>query len=200
MLRIAAIAALCFVLPAVAAAQDFGVMNSAETINKGNYKLMGNPIVVFGKGNAENEIGLALVGGYGFTDRFDVEAKVALFDNVTFLGADAEYWLVNDKPVNFSVIGGFHVGRNDFSNSKGLDLTALASGKVADRLELYGGLDFSRVSFNDSNFSYSTFHLVPGIEYKISPKVDFVSEVGLALNDDSSHYFSIGIAYYVRGR
>lgn len=175
-------------------------MNSAETINKGNYKLMANPMVVFGKGSADNKIGVALVGGYGFGDRFDVEAKAAFFDGVTFLGADAEYWLAKGKPVNFSVIGGFHLGLNDGTDSKGLDLTGLASGQIADRLELYGGLDFSRISYNNSNFSYSTLHLVPGIEYRINSKTDFVSEVGIALNDDSSHYFSIGIAYYVRAR
>lgn len=175
-------------------------MNSAETINKGNYKLMANPIVVFGKGNADNEIGVALVGGYGFGSRFDVEAKVALFDDITFFGADAEYWLVNDKPVHVSVIGGFHLSRNGGSDSKAFDLTGLASGKVAERLELYGGLDFSRISLDNSSFSYSTLHLVPGIEYKINPKIDFVTELGLALNDDSSHYFSIGFAYYVRAR
>jgi hypothetical protein len=199
-LRVAAIAAFGIFLPVAAAGQDFGVMNSAETINKGNFKLMANPIVVFGKGNADNEIGVALVGGYGFGSRFDVEAKAALFDNVTFLGADAEYWLVNSGPVNVSVIGGFHLGRTDGADSKGFDLTGLASGMITERLEFYGGLDFSRVSFDNTNFSYSTLHLVPGIEYRVNPSVDFVSEFGLALNDDSSHYFSIGIAYYVRGR
>jgi len=197
---VAAIAALSLVLPVAAAAQDFGVMNSAETINNGNFKLMANPIVVFGKGSADHELGVALAGGYGFGHRFDVEAKVALFDNLTFLGADAEYWLVKDKPVDVSVIGGFHLGRSDGTNSKGFDLTALASGNVADRLELYGGLDFSRVSFDDSSFSYSTLHFVPGIEYRINSKIDFVTELGLALNDDSNHYFSIGFAYYVRAR
>jgi len=198
--RIAAIAVLGLALPVAAAAQDFGVMNSAETINKGNYKLMANPIVVFGKGNADNQTGIALAGGYGFGDRFDVEAKVAFFDGVTFLGGDAEYWLAKGKPVNVSVIGGFHLGLNDGTDSKAFDITGLASGTIAERLELYGGLDFSRISFNNSNFSYSTLHLVPGIEYKINSKVDFVSEFGIALNDDSDHYFSIGLAFYTRAR
>jgi hypothetical protein len=54
-----------------AAAQDFGLMNSAETINRGNFKLTANPILVFGKGNADNEVGVAVAGGYGFGDRFD---------------------------------------------------------------------------------------------------------------------------------
>jgi len=200
-LRVAAIAVLGLALPVSVAAQDFGVMNSAETINKGNFKLMANPIVIFGKNNEDSETGIAVMGGYGFGRRFDVEAKASFFDGVTFLGADAEYWLVNDKPVNVSVIGGFHIADFDGgSGEKGPDLTLLASGKVADKLELYGGLDWSRKSFDDSDFSFSTLHLVPGFEYRISPQLDLVGEFGIALNDDSRHYASIGLAFYTRAR
>lgn len=200
-LRVAAIAALGLALPVSAAAQDFGVMNSAETINKGNFKLMANPIVVFGKNGSDGDTGVAVMGGYGFGDRFDVEAKISFFDGLKFFGADAEYWLIKENPVNVSLIGGFHIAdASGGSDAKGIDITALASGKVGEKLELYGGLDWSRNSFKNSSFHYSTFHLVPGIEYRISPQVDFVGEFGLGLNDDSNHYASVGIAYYFRAR
>ncbi len=192
----AALAAVMMALPVGAAAQDFGVMNSAETINKSNFKLMGYPVVVFGKDNADNQTGVAVAGGYGFTDRFDVEAKVAVFDGLTYFGADAEYWLVKGQAVDFSVVGGFHVGNTDFDDTTGLDLTFLASREIVDRLELYGALDFARNKIKDTDFDYTTVHFVPGIEYRINPKVDFVGEVGLGLNDDSSHYVSVGIAFY----
>jgi hypothetical protein len=39
---------------------------------------------------------------------------------------------------------------------------------------------------------------VPGIEYAISDDLDFVAEFGIALNDDGSHYASVGLAYYLR--
>jgi hypothetical protein len=188
------------VFPIVAAAQDFGVMNSAETINKGNFKLTGNPIIVFGKGNADNEIGVAVSGGYGFTDRFDAEARVAVFDGLTFFGADAEYWVVKGEKVDFSVAAGFHLGNGDFVDTTALDLTFLASGHLTDRFELYGGLDFSRKKINDTSLDFTTAHLVPGFEYRISPKLDFVGEFGIALNDDSSHYASAGFALYFGSR
>ncbi len=175
-------------------------MNSAETITKGNFKLMANPIVIFGKNGGDSETGIAVTGGYGFGDRFDVEAKVAKLDGVTFFGADAEYWLQKGKQVDLSLIGGFHVGDYDFFDEKGLDLTFLASGHISDKLELYGALDFARNSLDDLDSSYTTLHLVPGIEYRISPKLDFVGEFGLGLNDDSIHYASIGLAYYFRAR
>jgi hypothetical protein len=190
--------ALAMLLPVSAAAQDFGVMNSAETINKGNFKLMANPIVVFGEDDADNEVGLAVVGGYGFTDRVDAEAKVSFFDGLTFIGGDVEVWVVKNAPVDVSVIGGFHVGRSDGLDTKGFDITFLGSGHVTPRLELYGGLDIARNSIDDVDDSFTTAHLVPGIEYAISQDIDFVAEVGLALNDNSNHYVSGGIAFYIR--
>ncbi len=199
MLRsLVATVALAMLLPVSAAAQDFGVMNSAETINKGNFKLMANPLVVFGKDDADDEVGVALVGGYGFTDRVDAEAKVSFFDGLTFIGGDVEVWLVKHEPLDVSVIGGFHVGRADGFNTKGFDITFLGSGHVTPKLELYGGLDISRVSIDDFDDSYTTVHLVPGIEYAISQDIDLVAEFGLGLNDDSNHYISGGIAFYIR--
>ena len=176
-------------------------MNSAETINKGNFKLMANPILVFGKDGSDSETGIAVMGGYGFGRRFDVEAKASFFDGIKFFGADAEYWLVNTGPVNFSLIGGLHKADPEFGEGAwGPDFTALASGLIADKLELFGALDFSRNMFDDDRFNYSTWHLVPGIEYRISPQLDFVGEFGIGLNDHAHHYASIGLAFYTKGR
>jgi hypothetical protein len=193
--------ALAVLIPASAAAQDFGVMNSAETINRGNFKLMGNPIVLFGRDGGDGDTGIGVSGGYGFTDRFDVEGKLAFFDDITFVGVDAEYWLVQNEPVDVSVIGGFHVGNADLGfDTRGLDVTFLASGEIAPRLELYGALDFAVNSYNEDfiDDDFTTAHLVPGIEYRVSPDIDLVAEFGIGLNDNSRHYVSGGIAFYLR--
>ena len=88
--RLALIAAVVTVLaPAAASAQDFGVMESAETINTGNFKLSVNPMFVF-PDVGDNEIGVGLRFGYGFTPRFDMEAKAAFYDGLTFFGGDFE--------------------------------------------------------------------------------------------------------------
>jgi hypothetical protein len=39
---------------------------------------------------------------------------------------------------------------------------------------------------------------VPGIEYAISPDLDFVAEVGVAVTDNSRHYAGFGLAFYLR--
>ena len=55
-----------------------------------------NPMFVF-PDEADNEIGAGLRFGYGFTPRFDMEAKAAFYDGLYFFGGDFEYWLVKNK-------------------------------------------------------------------------------------------------------
>src|SRR5262245_8412910 len=86
-----------------AAAQDFGILESAETINQGNFKIRANPMVLFGKNGGDDDFGVVGVLGYGFTPRFDLEGGVAIYDGVTFFGANAEYWLVKENPIDVSV-------------------------------------------------------------------------------------------------
>jgi hypothetical protein len=191
-----------FVLvPALAQAQDFGVMESAETINRGNFKLSGSPIIALGRDGAENDFGVAFRAGYGFTDKFDAEAKLGIFENLKFFGGDAEFWLVKNAPLDVSVAAGFHVGRSDVApDRKGVDFTLLGSAPVASKLEVYGGLDFAFESLGDDVFDnkFTTVHLVPGIEYAVLPDLDFLAEFGIGLNDDSWHYFSAGLTFYIR--
>jgi hypothetical protein len=193
--------AIALAVPAAAGAQDFGVLNSAETINRGNFKLTGAPVVVFGKNGADDDVGISASGGYGFTDRFDVEGRASFFDGVKFFGADAEYWFLKNRRVDVSGAAGFHFGNgsNRFDTT-GIDLTFLASGQVAPRLELYGGLDVAFNSINEDfiDDDYTTVHLVPGVEYRIAEDIDLVAELGLGLNDDSYHYLAGGIAFYFR--
>ena len=141
---------------------------------------------------------MAILAGYGFTPSFDLEGGVAFYDGVTFLGANAEFWVLKNRPVDISIAGGFH-GRfvENGDDYNGIDLTFLASGNLAPRLELYGGLDFAFEALG-KDFDYTTVHLVPGIEYRISDNVDFVAEFGIALNDDSRHYLTGGLAIYFR--
>jgi hypothetical protein len=64
-------------------------------------------------------------------------------------------------------------------------------------VELYGALDVAWESFDDDG-SFKTVHLVPGLEIRLNPDVDFLIEVGLAVNDNARHYVSGGLAFYLR--
>jgi hypothetical protein len=184
---------------APAEAQNF-LMNSAETINEGNFKIAAFPTVVFGEDELENEWGIAGRLGYGFSDSFDVEAKLAFFDGLKMYGADAEVWLVKGR-TDVSVGAGFRrsdFGGEDFS-ANAIDLEGIVSRNVGDDLEVYvgGSLSFESISdVDDSDFT--RFYAVPGIEYKVADDIDVLAEFGLGLNDDSPNYFSFGVAYYVR--
>ena len=183
--------------PAVTHAQDFGVMESAETINQGNFKLRVNPLLFFGRNGADDTTGVAAMFGYGFTPRFDIEGGVALGDGVRIFGATAEFNVARNEDASFSVIPGFHVRRGDLSiHTTALDLVFLGSTRGTPRLDFYGGLD---LSFERSDFfDFETVHLVPGLEYKLSDDLDVLVEFGLGLNDDSFHYVSGGLAFYLR--
>ena len=186
-------------LPAPAHAQNF-LMNSAETINRGNFKIAAFPTILFAEGDGENETGLATRLGYGFTDRFDVEAKLAFFDGLKMYGADAEYWLVRGR-TDVSLSGGLHL--SDFEgegpDSTALDLAAIASRNVGDAFELYLGGSLSFESIDDvDDSSFRRFYVVPGVEYRLAKDVDLLAEFGLGLTDESPNYFSFGAAFYIR--
>jgi hypothetical protein len=189
------------VVSSAAFAQDFGVMESAETIDRGNFKLKVNPLLVFGKHGRDDEPGVAVELGYGFTKMFDLEGGVAIYDGISFFGGNAEFWLVKRRPIDFSIIAGLHVARGDKTlDTTGVDLTFLASKHVTSKLDLYGAidLDFESVTERHIDDSFTRAHLVPGLEYRVRRDIDLLAEIGIAVNDNSSHYISGGIAFYFR--
>ena len=192
------LAASLLVVGAVPAhAQNF-LMNSAETINKGNFKIAGFPTVLLGENGADNQWGIATRFGYGFTSNFDVEAKVAFFDGFKLYGADAEVWLVKGD-LDVSVAAGAHRADFDFGpDSTAIDASALVSGNIARKLELYGGPNLSFESLDDVDENFTRAYLVAGVEYRVSDDVDLLAEFGLGLNDDSPNYASFGVALYLR--
>lgn len=194
-------------LAAPAMAQGIGVLQSAETMARGDIKLMVAPLMVFGEDGADDEFGVGARAGIGVTDRIDVEARLGFFDSFTFVGADAEYWLVRgaDTKSNLdaSLGAGLHktFGSDNAYDTMGLDLTPLVSYHVSPKLELLGAFDmsFEKISDVPEGFddSYTRMNLVPGIEYKLTDAVDFEAEFGLALNDDAANYVGVGLAYYI---
>ena len=191
-------ASLVVLCVAPARAQNF-LLNSAETINEGNFKISGFPTVLLGEDGAEDTWGVASRVGYGFTDNFDVEAKLAFFDTFKMYGADAELWLAKGQ-TDVSIALGAHKSDVDGGfDSTAIDTSLLVSRRVADRLDLYGGLSLSFESLDDvDDTDFTRVYVAPGIEYKISDQVDLLAEIGIGLNDDSPNYVSAGLAFYLR--
>jgi len=196
--RLALLFACLLLVPVSASAQDFGIMESAETINPGNFKIRANPLLLFGRHGGDNDFGVAGILGYGFAPRFDVEGGVAIYDGVQFFGANAEFWVVKESPLDVSVAVGLHRRTGDLTaDFNGIDLTLLGGGHVSPHLELYAGLDFAFEGFGVPG-DFTQALLVPGVEYKVNDTIDLLGEFGIALNDSSRNYISGGIAIYFR--
>lgn len=205
-IALAAVLGLCFALPA--AAQYIGVLQSAETNDRGTFKIMLAPIMAFGKNGADDEFGLAARGGYGFTDRFDAEAKLGFFENGTFVGADGEFWLLKGTERNtgldLSLAAGIHwmAAKKGRLDTMGFDVTPQLSGHLIPHLELCGALDVSFETIRDAppkvDDTFTRAHLVPGIEYRLAEAIDLVGEIGIGLNDNSFTYGGLGLAFYLR--
>ena len=191
------LAAAIFLAAAIPVSAQQVLMNSAETINKGNLKLAVFPTVLFGKNGGDSVWGVAGRFGYGLTPSIDIEAKAAFFKGLKYFGADIEYWFVKGGNFNVSAaLGGHITDYKGAGDSKGIDAALLASTRPVKNLEVYGGLMLSFDSVKNGD-NLTRMHLVPGIEYRISDDLDFLAEVGIALNDNSRSYASVGLALYL---
>lgn len=189
-------AAMLLTASAQVSAQDV-LMNSAETINKGNFKLGVFPTVLLSKHGGNSAWGVAGRFGYGLTSSFDIEAKAAFFDGLSYFGVELEYWLLKGRDFNISAALGAHMTNVDGgADSSGIDTVLLISTVPSRNLEFYGGLKLAFDSLKNSDFNYTKAHAVPGIEYRISRSIDFLAEYGIALNDNSRNYASVGLAFY----
>jgi len=178
-------------------AQDV-IMGSAETINKGNLKIGVFPTVLFGKNGGDSIWGGAGRFGYGITERFDIEAKAGIFKGINYFGADVEYWFVQGRSINVSAALGAHMTNwRGSSDSSGIDTTLLLSTTPVGNLEIYGGFKMAFDKFKNADSGFTMAHLVPGIEYRLNADLDFLVEVGIALNDNSRSYASVGLSLYI---
>ncbi len=174
------------------------LMNSAETINPGNFKLAIFPTMLIGRNGGDSIWGFAGRAGLGLTRSIDIEAKGATFKNFNYFGVDIEYWFFRGRNINASVLVGGHMTESKIgADTMGMDTALILSTKPARKLELYGGLKMSFDSIKNTNQSFTLAHIVPGFEYRISSEIDFLAEFGISLNNDSRNYFSFGFAYYL---
>ncbi len=194
---IVGLSAVLFLASAAAVSAQDVLMNSAETINKGNVKLGFFPTVLFGKNGEDTLFGAAGRVGIGLTTRFDIEVKGAIFQGLKYLGADAELWFLHGPNFNGSAALGVHMtNRQGGDDSRGVDTALLLSTRPVERLELYGGFKFAYDWVNGSDRTLAMMHLVPGLEFRISRSLDFLAEFGFALNGNARHYASLGLALY----
>ncbi len=173
------------------------LMNSAETINPGNFKLAIFPTTIIGKNGGDSIWGVAGKGGLGLTRSVDIEVKGALFKNFNYLGVDLEYWFYRGRNVNASFAVGWHmIDTKIGSDTSGIDTAIMLSTRLSKKLEVYGGLKLSFDSIKNTGQKIDLIHFIPGFEYRVAKDIDFLAEFGISLSEESRNYFSFGFAYY----
>lgn len=198
--------AACVLCAGPALAVDFGVMETADVIEPGDFKFIAFPLAVNNGPRREQDSGVTVGLGYGLSRRVDVELQVGTYDDFTFYGGDLEYTYRPGRPLELSVGGGAHYARTDFGDPWGLDFTHIAS-YTLERFpswRLNGGLDFG-YEVTDAQFAAAigaddqrhwTAYAVPGVQFRASDNVDIVGEVGVGLNGESDDYLAAGVSYY----
>jgi len=191
-----------------AMAVDFGVMETADVVTPGEFKVIAFPLAVRDSPQRAQDSGVALGAGYGLFRDVDIEFQVGAYDNITYFGADAEYTYGTFHALELSVGGGAHYARSDFGDPWGMDLTHIASYTVPSRprVRLTGALDLAyevagerfATAVAASGDRYWTAYAVPGVQYRVTRNVDLIGEFGFGLNGDSDEYAAAGVSYYFR--
>jgi len=197
-LGLMALASLSFTMLAVPARGQSFVTHSAETIPQGDFRFTTYPVGLFGRDGAPDRWGGGARLGYGITDSLDVAGQGAVFDGFGLVGLDANVWLLRGD-INLAASLGAHKALiRDASDSTAVDTSLLMSGRVTPSLAVSGGVNVSFESLDHvPNSSFTRAYVVPGVEYRISRNLDFVSQFGVGLNHHSPHYLTAGFAVYL---
>jgi hypothetical protein len=198
-----------------AGAAEFAMMETADRIADGTFKLSGYPVLVDRAGT--DDMGFAVGIGYGLPPTLDVprnldlEAQLASYDDGTFLGADLEWNAWRQGRMAFSVGGGLHgADLDDGGTAAGVNGTMIVSYNPAQRLELSAALDaaYDDVNGRDGAVSpgsrfptdgrYETYYAVPGASYRLTRNIELLGEVGLGLNGNADDYLAAGMSWYFR--
>jgi len=190
-LALLALGALC----ASASAQDF-LPSTARTIPSGDLRFTAYPTALFGKNGGPDRWGGAGRVGYGITDNFDVQGKAAVFNGFSLVGLDASYW-IGRGDVNLGLSLGAHKAlMQSAPDSTAVDAAWMMSTRLSRRLRFEGGMSLSLESIDHvPNSRFNRVYVVPGVNYRVSRQVDFVSRLGLGLNNNSPNYLTAGFSF-----
>ena len=198
-----------------ASAADFGVMESAESIEPKAFKLTAFPLLTDrdrGGGDSDEESAFAVALGYGLPYGLDVEGQVARDDIATYFGSDVEWNAWSGYRMKVSIGGGLHtVDFDDGGSANGVDTTAIFTYTPIRRLDVNAALDVSYEDVNGgsglepnlperfrSDNRHETVYFAPGLEFQMTRNIDLLAETGIGLNDASDDYLGAGLSWYFR--
>jgi hypothetical protein len=88
--------------------------------------------------------------GLGITRRMDMEAKGAIFKNLSNFGIDLELWFIKGRNINTSIAFRGHMTKPETGvDSYGIDGELLFSTTPVRNLEIYGGFNLALDTIKD---------------------------------------------------
>jgi hypothetical protein len=183
-------------VPALAHANDFGILRTAIPVDKGVWRLGAGGVVSLEDNGRE---AVVFCGATGLSPKADAEAKLSFSGDDFAIGGDVNFSVfrvADQKPVDLSVGGGYHYLNHDSSDVSSVDITVIASKQIQPKLAVYGAFD---IGFADiSGDGDQTFNLVPGVFYTLNEKMAVGIELGIGLNDAASNYLGAIFHYYMK--
>jgi len=160
------------------------VFNTATILKPGNFSLGIEPAVV------NKDLGLFLHGGVGLTRGVDLGIKYGFLKYNDYFGADLEWRLMSGKP-SISLTTGGHI-TDDFGLDAGLNI----SFPIGSTASLYSGLD-TDIDFHKEPRGTQFLPWIPvGVQIYLKPKMAFMLEAEIPLNDYAYTIFGGGLSFY----
>lgn len=160
------------------------VFNTATVLKPGKISLGIEPAVI------EKDLGLFIHGGIGLAPGVDLGMKYGFLKYDDYFGADLEWKLMSGIP-SISLTTGGHVMR-DF----GLDLGLNISFPITGSASLYSGFD-SDINFYKQPVGTQFLPWIPvGVQIKLKPKMAFMLEAEIPLNNYSYNIFGGGLNFF----
>ena len=157
------------------------VFNTASTLNPGKFNIGIEPLIY---AEGDNEFYLFLNGGVGLVKGTDLNLRLGVLGNETYIGGDVEFNLAKF----FSISGGAH----NFGVF-GLDGTGLFTFPLGPA-KIYTGLD-ADIDFPESG-TIMPLWIPVGIEFFLKKKMAFIFEAEIAATDDATHIIGGGLNFY----
>jgi len=183
----------CALLLAVPARGQDAVMQTARPLGASAFRLALHPVLL---PEGDDELGLAGRLDWGLSGRLTLQSRVAVYNDLSYLGAQVLYPLASGGDLELAGMAGVHrVFPDERDGYYGLDVALLGSHALGGDLALFGSLDLDREWPHAPFASFTRVHLTAGLDAKLSAQVHGLVEVGFGLGDDSPNYVSAGFSW-----
>lgn len=158
------------------------LFSGTKTLEKGEISLGFHPTIIDG------DAGVYLRGTIGTAYDMDVNLNIGILDGDNFVGVDVK------KPLYTEYIDiAVKVGAHFYGDKFGLDGSIIGGVDLNEDITFFSGLDADL--YGDDGLKID-FWLPIGVEYHFYPKMTFIGELNLGINERAYNIWQAGIRFY----